>query len=176
MILLFVSSLSSSAFSQEDMYYSRQGNLTIVGAINGEPLRLETNALNVSIDYESAVIFIRFNVNTLQSGRDSVQLLIDDSDAEVIFDGKLGIEHVNTDSHPPLSFATRGWLTIGDIKSQVTGTGELYHIGSSIEDTCLLSMTMALSLSDLNLQLPLNGLNDSFEAVMTQTLLRRDKN
>ncbi len=174
--LIVVTVFWSIGFAQADTYYTRNATLTLNSEWNGEPLQLITRELSVMLDYETAFIIIRFPVSSLETEADSLNTMLDRSKVEVVFDGKLGMEYINTQDHPPMKFETEGWLTIGDSKELVTGEGELHHIGNSTKYACMLGMTMQLNFEDLGLPLPLSGMDKRFEAIITQALLQRDKN
>ncbi len=166
----------SMGFAQEDTYYTKGAILQLNGELDGKPLHLQTNELGVMLDYETAYIIVRFSIRSLQTEVDSLNKMFDKNKLEVVFDGKLGLEYVNTEDHPPIKFTTEGWLTVGDSKSLVRGEGELHHIGNTTTYACMLGMTMQLGFEELNIELPISGLRDEFEVVITQALLQKDKN
>jgi hypothetical protein len=56
------------------------------------------------------------------------------------------------------------------------GKGELIHIDDASTIACMPGMTMHLNFDDLKLPIPLPGLEGSFEAVVKQAVLKKDKN
>ncbi len=174
--MTLVSVFWSVGFAQLDTYYTRNATLNLNAELNGESLKLRTHELSVMLDYETAYIIIRFPVRSLQTGVDSLDAMLKGSTTEVVFDGKLGIEYVNTEDHPPMKFTTEGWLAVGDSKTLITGGGELHHIGNTTTYACMLGLTMQLGFEELGLDLPMPGLENEFEVVITQALLQRDKN
>ena len=93
-----------------------------------------------------------------------------------IFDGKLGMDYVATENHPPLKFNFEGMLMTDDCQNIVRGEGELNYIGHSSGYSSVLGLCMMLNLNDLGIQTPWPALNNDFEAIVTQALLNRDKN
>ena len=97
------------------------------------------------------------------------------SDLEVVFNGKLGLDFINTKDHPPMNFTTEGWLSIGRTKKWISGNGELHHIENSSTFACMLSITMSLDLEELEIRPP-PGVENKFNAIIRQTLLQYDNN
>jgi hypothetical protein len=174
--LIALSVFWSIGFAQADTYYTRNATLTLNAELDGEALKLVTRELSVMLDYETAFIIIRFPVSSLETEADSLNAMLEKSRTEVVFDGKLGMEYVNTEDHPPMKFETEGWLIMGSSKALVNGKGELHHIGNTTKYACMLGLTMQLDFKDLQIPPPLSGLNENFEAIITQALLQRDKN
>ncbi len=168
--------LSCITAAAQDTYYTRDATLTLNGAFNGQPITLYTRQLGVMLDYETAFLIIRFPVSSLVSGIDSLDQLLRKSNTEVVFDGKLGLEYIKTDNHPPMKFSAEGWLSVGDAKTLITGQGELHHLDDSGQIACMLGMTMNLNFDQLKVPLPLPGLAPDFEAVIKQAVLKKDKN
>ncbi|HFA49204.1 MAG TPA: hypothetical protein ENJ95_09320 [Bacteroidetes bacterium] len=177
-ILLFAAILifAYSTGVAQDVYYTTGANLKINAEMNGKPLHLQTNELGAMLNYETAYIVIRFPIKSLKTGVDSLDNILQRSNSEAVFDGKLGLEYVNTQDHPPMKFSTEGWLTVGNSKTLVQGKGELHHVGNTTKYACMLGMTMQLGFDELNIELPISGLENEFEVVITQELLQSDKN
>ncbi|MCB0634383.1 MAG: hypothetical protein R2824_32870 [Saprospiraceae bacterium] len=174
-VLLFIAGGLQHGFSQ-DIYYTRNATLVLNGELDGKALTLQTGELNVKLDYETTEIIIRFPVSSLITDLDNLQTRIEKTNSEVIYEGKLGLEYVNTENHPPMQFTTEGWLNINGEKRLIEGTGELHHIGKSNQYACMLGLNMVLDLEVLHIHLPIEGLENEFEVVITQALLQRDKN
>jgi hypothetical protein len=157
------------------MYYSRNSTLTINGGLNGQALRLHTRELYVTLDYETAHMIVRFPISSLESDIDSINVLLSQIESDVVFNTQLGLQYIATEDHPPLNFGLEGWLSIEDSKSWVCGNGEMHHIKNPTYE-CMFGMVLTLNLKDLNLNIPIVGLDENFEVVMTQALLHKDKN
>ena len=176
LILFSILSFTWSISVAQEIYFTRNATLTLNGELDGEALEIQTRELGVKLDYETAFLIIKFPLSSLETGVDSLNQMLKKSFLEVVFDGKLGLEYVNTEEHPPMNFTTEGWLIIGNSRTLVKGKGELHHIGKSTEYACMLGLTMNLNLTELNLTTPIAGLNENFEAIITQALLQIDKN
>ncbi len=171
-ILVFILVAWRTTLAQQDIYYTPNATLTLNGKLDGKVLKLQTRKLDVELSYETAHIIIRFPIYSLETEEDSLSKLIEKSLSEVIFEGNLGMDYINTKKHAPIKFITEGFLTVGNSKTLVKGTGELDHVGNATTYACILSLVMQLNLADLNAQIPLPGLEDSFRIIITQALLQ----
>jgi hypothetical protein len=174
--ILTILTLAWGSAIAQDVYYTKSATLKLNGELDGKALQLDTRQLGVMLDYETTEIIIRFPLSSLKSGIDSLDRLIKSSPAEVVFDGSLSLEYINTENHPPLKFTAEGWLTVDKSKKLVTGEGELHHLDDAGQIACMMGMTLPLNLKDLGLRNPVPGLKDDFEAVITQAVLKKDKN
>ncbi|GAB4242862.1 MAG: hypothetical protein Kow0027_01600 [Saprospiraceae bacterium] len=172
LILLFLSLYSRA----QDVYYTRNATLTINASIDGEIIHFKSDQLSARLDYETAEIIMRMPINSLQSGIDSLDRQLRRLHGEAVFDGKLGLEYINTDNHPPLNFDLEGWLILDLEKHLISGKGQLHHNANSSEYACMLGLEMILNFEELNIHIPVENLDAEFEIVVTQALLQRDKN
>lgn len=175
-LILAFSFISGSISIAQDVYYTKQATLQLVGELDGQLLALQTTQLGIKLDYETASVIVRFQLSSLKTDIDSINEMLKKSKLEVVFDGKLGLEYINTENHPPQNFEAEGKLTIGGLEAIIHGDGELLHIGRATDYACMLKMTIPLNFKDLSISGLLPGLNDKFEAVITQALLQKDKN
>ena len=171
--LILVSVPSSYA---QNVYYTKSATLKLNGELDGKAFSLDSRQLGVMLDYETTEMIIRFPLNSLKSGVDSLDRLLKSSALEAVFDGTLSLEYINTENHPPLKFTSEGWLTVGNSKTLIIGEGELHHLDDAGQIACMMGMTLHLNLKDLNLQNPVSGMKNDFEAVITQAVLKKDKN
>ncbi len=165
-----------STFSQKDTYYTRNATLTMYGQMKGDIIKLQSSQLNITLDYETACIIIRVPVNSLRSEIDSLNALLKASQGEVVFDGKLGMDYVMTENHPPMKFGFEGFLTANGCQTLlVRGEGELNHVGGRAYSS-MLGLCLMLSFNDLGIPTPWPEMENDFEVIVTQALLARDKN
>ena len=161
--------------SQIDVYYTQNATLQINGAFNNQPISGQSNDVGVSLNYETAEMMLRFNLNSLYFDQDTISsLFLGKDDIIVTFNGKLSLEYINTKDHPPMPFTIEGWLVANDLKTKLNGKGVIHHINDSGNYACMLSMNLELSLEDLNIEIP-EGIYKKAEIVITQTLLQKDK-
>lgn len=172
-LLLFSFSIASSA---QDVYYTRNATITINTAIGGKIISFKSDELSARLDYETAEIIMRMPLKSLRSGVDSLDEKMMRTNGEAVFDGKLGLEYINTENHPPMHFDLEGWLILDLEKHLISGKGQLHHNANSSEYACMLGLEMILNFEDLNIHIPFKNLDSDFEVVVTQALLQRDKN
>lgn len=174
--LLFIVLSSMLGFSQDyNVYYARNVRLELHGVYKGLPLLAKTETVGVRLDYETAELRLNFELRSLKTNVDTLNRLLKNNFHKVVFDGKLGLEYINTQSHPPQYFDLEGMLVLDKTRNSITGTGQLHHVDDKGELTCMLGLTTILNLEKLGIQLALSGLTPDFEAVITQAVLRHDK-
>ena len=174
-ILAIISCAWSMGFAQDDIYFTWNAKLQLNGAFEGEAIYLETQEVNIKLDYETTEMIIRFPLNSLRSNVDTVNQVLKNKLSDVVFDGELSLEYINTESHPPQSFTVEGWLILGNAKTQIEGKGEIHHINDTGEFACMLGMTVHLNLKELKVDYPWPGLENEFEAIITQAILKKNK-
>ena len=173
-VLILITIFTGIASAQNDVYYTRDATLKISGEFKGERVSGMTPSLGVKLDYETTKITIRFHLNTLEFNVDTLNTLVQSNLSEVVFDGALSLEYINTEGHPPLDFMLEGIVTSTDLETSIEGSGTLYHTDTSENFACLLSIKMNPKLDDFNIDVP--GLENEIELVITQALLQKDKN
>jgi hypothetical protein len=156
-------------------YFARNVKLEFHGQYRGAPLLAKSEEVGVRLDYETAELQLNFVMNTVETNIDTLNLLLKNNLRQVVFDGKLGLEYINTQSHPPQYFDLEGLLILDNNRTPVKGTGELHHVNDNGELACMLGLSFVLNLADLGVELPISGLSPDFEAVITQAVLRHDK-
>ena len=173
LFLLLITILGNSV-AQYNVYYTRDANLQVHGEFNGKKLHGSTKQLGITLDYETTEIILRLNLKNLSFDADSINTIVQATDSELKFKGKLSLEYINTEDHPPQKFTINGWVEINDKKKEIEGNGELHHIDQSGNFACMLGMTIELKLDDFNINI--TRLENEVEIVITQALLRTDKN
>ena len=174
-ILAVISCAWSMAFAQDEVYFTWNAKLQLNGAFRGEPIHLETGEVSIKLDYETTEMILRFNMSSLNSNVDTVNQVLRNKLSDVVFDGELSLDYINTESHPPQHFTVDGWLILGTSKTRIKGKGELHHINDAGELACMLGMTMHLNLEELKVGHPWPGLENEFEAIVTQAILKKNK-
>lgn len=160
--------------SAQEVYRTANGKVQIIGVWNGSTLVGESNNLLVSLDYETAEFTIRLDKSTIYTGVDSLDVgLKKASQKMVTFEGKLGIDFVQTQSHPSQSFPIEGYLTSVSDYTKIVGEGSLSHVFGSVY-SCVLNMTFTLKLKDINVATNLSGFGDEVQIKIVQTILKRE--
>lgn len=124
----------------------------------------KTAEMNASIDLKS-----------FDTGVDSLNRLLKSlSESVVRFKGKMGIDYINTRSHPPQSFDIVGNLTLNSVTKQVVFKATLTHLSNEYTIACMLSANTTLTLKDFNLNKSLPGFSESLNVGIVQAVLRRE--
>ncbi len=169
-MLLLLAGSGLQAQNEAQVYRTMNGQLTITGSVGDSVLMMRSNNLIISLDYESAELVIRLNKETLgREGKTESPNSLSNTSSEVLFKGRLGIDYVITQKHPPLDFAVEGYLFNGDEKSFVTGSGHLEHIHAN-EYACILNLNFFISPELLSIDWP--G-NEKVKIQIIQTVLKR---
>lgn len=170
-LLLFFITALTKVYAQDE-YRTNSGILFIKVQYKGELVNISSKQLLVLLDYETGKVILKQKVSNLFSDNNIVQSWIDKHrDEELIFTGKLGIDYINTKSHPPLDFKVEGYLSPGD--SQIIGQGVLIHRVEKSSAACLLSMNFRLKFVDVFPGIELDGIGDDIYVQVAQSLLAR---
>lgn len=151
-----ISIIPTRSVAQEvgKQYRTMEGEMTITGRVGDSTLEMNTNRLVVALNYETAELVIRLNPRTVSSNsRGANQGSFVNTFTDVLFKGKLGIDYVITQQHPPLDFTVEGYLYNADQQTWITGTGHLEHIHAD-EYACILNMDFEVAPSVLSIDWP----------------------
>ncbi len=169
-ILALFGGQTMDAQHEAQIYRTMNGQLSITGLVGDSVLMMQSNALVISMNYETAELMIRLNKETLgrEGETESVNSLANTS-SELLFKGKLGIDYVITQKHPPLDFEVEGYLFNEEGKTYVTGTGHLEHIHAN-EYACILNLNFYIDPALLSIDWP--G-DEKVKIQILQTVLKR---
>jgi hypothetical protein len=172
-IWLVFSVFVSNTIAQE-VYSTTNGIIHITGIWNDSALVAVSNKLVVLLDYETARFELRLDKSTLKTGIDSLDKKLKKLENDVlVYEGELGIDFVQTQSHPPQDFTIEGYLTCAFHNESIIGQGHLEHIFGNVY-SCILSMTFHLNLKEINLEIDIPGLEDEIHIEIRQTVLKRE--
>ncbi|MBD80961.1 MAG: hypothetical protein CL840_18735 [Crocinitomicaceae bacterium] len=168
MLLPFASNVKA-----QEVYSSTIGTVHITGVWNDSIITAISNELIVLLNYETARFEMRLDKSTLRTGIDSLDKELKELEGNIlVYEGKLGIEYVQTQSHPPQDFEVEGYLTCAPHNENIIGKGRLKHIFEDVY-SCILNMTFHLNLKEINLDIDLFGLDDEIRVEIIQTVLKR---
>lgn len=166
-VVLFVgNSLAAEEFK------TNAGYMTITLMVGGEPVTIKTGKVLILLDYESGKINMKLNLSDLISDDPSIaDKLKSYKDQNMQFEGKLGLDYINTQGHPPLDFNIEGLLEPAN--KPILGKGRLIHIAEGTKNACVLSISFLLKLDDLFPELSLDTINRNVNVNIIQSLLSR---
>lgn len=158
----------------QEILRSTRGTIQIKGVWNDSPIVAVSNELIIILNYETAQFELRLDKASLRTGIDSLDTVLRKLNENVfIYEGKLDIEMVRTQDHPPQDFIVEGYLTCAEHNEQIIGKGHLEHIFDGVY-SCFLNMTFNLSLNNNDIVVNLLGLKDDIQINIIQAVLKRE--
>lgn len=171
LLLAFTGLNYISVYAQEE-YQTSAGTLIISAHLNDKPVKIRSKKLLILLDYETGKVMMKQEISALRSDNDTLQKKLESKTNEYIrFEGKLGLDYINTRGHPPLDFQVEG--IIYPQNYHVMGKGHLVHYVEGSSSTCLLSMTFQLEIDALFPDNQLPGLGSKMYVQIVQSLLAR---
>jgi hypothetical protein len=174
-ILILASLLCTAGYAQETVYHTWEARLQLNGEMGNEAVRLQTDEVRIRLDYETTEMILRFPVKSLRANVDTINQVLRYNLSEAVFVGALSLDFINTESDAPQKFTIGGDLTVNDVRTRVRGEGELHQINDKGMLSCMLGFTMHLNLNDLHINKPWPDMEDEFEVVVMQALLKNEK-
>ena len=173
-VLLLLTAMSfTAAFAQQDMYLTTTGQLIIKAHLGERSVNIVSKDLIIMLDYETGKVVMKQKLSALKANNDSLQSTIQNMEDEYIrFEGKLGLDYINTSGHPPLDFAVEGTIYPGN--KYVIGEGHLVHLVQGTENACLLSLSFTLQPKDIFPGYQQTDENDEIHVQVIQSLLARE--
>ena len=142
-ILLYFGINSGIVSAQNELYRTSTGRLFIKADLNDTAINLNSDELVIMLDYETGDIILKQEISSLIADNDTIQSKLSElKDIYLKFEGKLGLDYINTTDHAPLDFQVEGIMYPQNV--HVIGTGHLEHIAQKTSSACLLSLTFIL--------------------------------
>ncbi|MDF1696974.1 MAG: hypothetical protein P1U56_14120 [Saprospiraceae bacterium] len=171
--LVLIGFILGTSVAQGDSYQTKKANLQVYGEFKGENFIGTSNDLLINLDYETTEIEFKLKLKNLKFSIDSLNKIIQTNNQEIVFNGTLSLEHINTDEHPPLNFTMEGWTEIKGERRKILGNGQLHHSDLSKDSSCILGIVMSINLSDVGVEIP--NLKDDIKIVIKQAILEKDR-
>jgi len=169
-VVLFI--LSTGKTFSQDYYRTNAGSLIIRVNQNNELVTINSKKLLIILDYETGKLTMTQKVSDLSTSNNAIQSWLEGHPDETItFEGKLGLDYINTTGHAPLDFPVEGTLSPGE--NRIMGDGHLVHRTGKMSASCLLSMTFQIKLDSVFPGLDLKGINNDVYIQIVQSLLGR---
>lgn len=170
-ILFFT--LINQVFGQAEIYSTINGQIKISTVVDGKIVTARSNKLIISLDYNTALFKMRLDKSSLKTGVDSLNMFFSKyKGAFIETKGKMGIDFIETKSHPTQNFKVALTLENPYNTTEIMGNGSLTHLGGIY--SCILNLNFQLNLDDLNIQLPFKGINNKINIQILQTILKRE--
>lgn len=153
--LLLVSSLIFlyvSRASAQEVFGTDNGSIHISSVKGDKVVTAISKQLIVILNYDNATFKLKLDKSTLETGIDSIDKIFRQRIYDYIeFEGKLGIEQVKTEKHPPQDFEVNGYITCSTHYVSVVGKGHMEHLFGEYY-SCLLNMTFFINPEKFNLK------------------------
>lgn len=165
--------LLAGKVNAQDYYTSRKGQVIVQSVYYDTVLVIKSDELVMQLNYGKANLKMSVDVNSFSSAIDSVNTKLGElTGKNVSFDGKLGIDYINTKAHLPQKFDFGGTLRYSGKNVPVNGEGSLTHIFSNSEITsCILWLKFEFNTENLLWNLPEYGLSDVITVNIIQAIL-----
>ena len=174
-LFLICLSLTISKAQQQVLYTTTSGHVVLVGEQDSNKIIGESHRAFISFNYQTAEIAATLNLKTLDTGIDTLnQLLQSLKGSEVKYKGKMGIDYIETKSHPPQTFDILGMLTLNSITKRVTFKATLTHLSNSNVFACLLTAGTTIKLLDFNIDPSAIHFSETLNIQIAQSVLRKD--
>jgi len=175
-LIFFGISISNQTKAQGgDVYRTQNGNMIITVVSADTVLKITTKELLVLLNYNNANITIKMDKSTFKTGNDSLDKKLALLKYDIItFKGKLNIDYINTNGHPPLDFEVKGIISTN--QKIIAGSGHLEHISSHGLYSCLLTLKFNLKISDLGINIEGLHLKDEIQIEVVQAVLNETSN
>lgn len=137
--------------SAAQVYQTQAGTILASGRYKGAGVTGVSNHLIMQLNYESAAIQLRLMISSLLTKNDSLNGLLQKlAGQELIFNGKMNIAFVQTNSHPKQKFKTEGMLYLNSLNKPFSFSCVLQHfpIGNT---SCILSGEFIIDLKQFNI-------------------------
>ena len=172
LVLLLLTGVGFTGIYAQEEYRTSAGTLIITAFLNDKPVKISSKKLLIILDYESGKVVIKQEIQDLTSDNEAIQQRLNSRAGQSVrFEGKLGLDYINTQGHPPLDFPVEG--TVLPQSYHVIGSGHLVHLAHGTSSSCLLSMNFQLDVDQLFPDNKLPGLSKEVYVQVVQSLLPR---
>lgn len=170
-LLLMV--LFAATVHAQQTYRALQGTIVIIMPYKDTTLMAESNLLMVSLNYETGEIRFKVPYESFRTGVNVVDtVFLGLNGIWLEYSGVLGVAYINTKKHPPQSFDVDGTIFSSFPQVSVKAKGTLTHTPSG-SISCVLTIKMPITLSELNIRDIFPTMNDSIQIYIQEAILKR---
>jgi len=171
-VLLMITGVGMVKGFGQGQYRTSTGTIVITLFLEERPVKITSDDLLIMLDYETGKLVMKLPVSALATDNDTLANRFRNKKGEFIrFEGKLGLDYINTQGHPPLDFKIEGIVLPQNY--HVIGSGYLVHIVHGHSRSCLLSMNFRLKTREFFPGHQLPGLSEDVYVEVVQSLLGR---
>ncbi len=174
--LLLLCIIYTAVMAQEQsLYKTINGHIVVVGEQDSNKVIGESQKAIIVFNYQTAEITATLNLKTLDTGIDTLnQFLQSLKESEVKYKGKLGLDYIETKSHPPQTFDIVGMLTLNSVTKRVTWKATLTHLSNTSAYACLLTAGTTIKFTDFDIDGATLNFSESLNVQIVQSVLRKD--
>ena len=171
-LILFYLLILFNHIKGQEVYRTQSGDMLITTIASDSVLKILTKDLVVILNYDNAEFIMKMDKSTFHTGIDSLDKKMALMKYDIItFNGKLAIENINTEGHPPLDFVVEGIISTNN--KTIRGSGHLEHISNRGTISCLLTLKFNINKNDLGLDVGDLNLKDEIQIEIVQVVLNK---
>lgn len=173
--VLSVCSLVNFNVNAQDIYYTSKGTLQIVSLDGDSSANVTSSDVAIILNYETAHFVMRFEANSLRTGVDSLDHMLDSlEDITIRYKGHFDLDYIKTEKNRPQEFEVQGRLEIdGKDYGPVNGAGVIEHVAAG-SYPCLLNLAFNIDTYDLEHDLELPFTFHKFRIELNQAILNKE--
>ncbi|GAB4253127.1 MAG: hypothetical protein Kow0079_08440 [Vicingaceae bacterium] len=161
--------------NSQEIYRTTFGTLDILFFYNDSAVHATCKNVVVVLDYETAAFEIQIDKSKINTTIAIIDSSIQNKSFDFIYyKGKMGIEYIKTEKHPPMDFEVKGNLIYNNYSEELIGKGHLEHIYGDVY-SCILNMSFNLTINNLSEKTGIEGLKDYLKIELIQSVLKPDK-
>jgi hypothetical protein len=176
--LLLIFFAPGSVFSQQEIYRTIKGDITLTILYKDSGVVAASNQLIAFLDYDTGKLIFRAQYATFHTGNDSINRELKlAAPQELKFEGQLDI-FVNPKKKTPQKYNLTGMMTSGASPFFTEGNGTVLCIPAINNDdvpSCKLIATIKCKLSELNLTDIFKNADSNVQVDIRQSLLEKEK-
>ncbi|MBL1279339.1 MAG: hypothetical protein COA33_003665 [Fluviicola sp.] len=162
----------SAQMKGDNIFLTENGKVVINGELADTSIRLVTQNLYALLNYDDAQFELKLDVSTLYSGNAKIDSIFRTKEDEIIsLKGKLDIDFINIEGHPPMDFVVDGLLSSSN--KLINGKGRLEHLFDQGSYSCILTLSFILDKSDLGFDFAGIDLDDKINIEVIQIVMNK---
>ena len=153
-------------------FLTENGRVVLNGILADTSVQLVTQNLYALLNYDDARFELKADLATFNSGNYKIDSILKGSETKTIsFTGKLDLDFINVEGHPPLDFLVDGQLS--NSNKLINGKGRLEHVFDQGAISCILTLSFILDASDLGFNFEGIDLEDEIRIEVMQIVMNK---
>jgi len=156
----------------DNIYLTENGRIIFKGELADTSINLTAQNLYALLNYDDAQFELKLDLSALYSGNSKVDSILQAKENEIVsLKGKLDIDFINIEGHPPLDFVVDGLLSSSG--ALINGKGHLEHLFDQGTYSCILTLSFILDKSDLGFDFTGIDLDDKVNIEVIQIVMNK---